>query len=58
LKSRTYATFNILNLVRLGKAENYIAYTATPSTTAGGKDTIILAKVHDGIDMADHYTNR
>lgn len=53
LKSRTYATFNILNLVRLGKAENYIAYTATPSTTAGGKDTIILAKVHDGIDMAD-----
>lgn len=53
LKSRTYGTFNVLNLVRIGKAENYIAYTATPSTTIDGRDTILLAKVHDGVDMAD-----
>lgn len=53
LKSRSYGTFNVLNLMRIGKAENYIAYTATPSMTTDGRDTIILAKVHDGVDVAD-----
>lgn len=53
LKSTTFGTFNLLNLMRIGKAENYIAYTATPSKTAQGLDTVLLAKVHDGVDMAD-----
>ncbi len=63
LKSRTYGTFNILNLIRIGKADNYIAYTATPSII-NGRDTVILAKVHDGVDMAgqvklhDYYYQR
>ena len=53
LKSRTSFGFNILNLLRLGKAENYIAYIATPSETPAGNDTILLTKVHDGVDAPD-----
>jgi TonB-linked SusC/RagA family outer membrane protein len=53
LKSRTTFGFNVLNVLRLGKAENYIAYIATPSVTSGGNDTILLTKVHDGVDVAD-----
>ena len=53
LKSRTAIAFNLLNFTRIGKANNYIAYTATPSVTPGGKDTILLARVHDGIDNSD-----
>ena len=51
LKSKTYAGFNTFNLLRIGKAENYIAYIATPSKTITDNDTILLSKVHDGIDM-------
>jgi TonB-linked SusC/RagA family outer membrane protein len=64
LKSTTTFGFNTLNLVRLGKAENYIAYIATPSTTTGGNDTILLTKVHDGVDsptmsnLHDYYFQR
>lgn len=64
LKSRTYAGFNVFNSLRIGKAEDYIAYIATPGKTASGLDTIRLAKVHDGIDMAgqeklhDYYSQR
>lgn len=53
LTSETYLGFNILNQVRKGKVENYSAYTVTPSLTAGGIDTILLTKVHDGLDQAD-----
>jgi TonB-linked SusC/RagA family outer membrane protein len=53
LKSRTYLGFSAFNLVRIGKAEDYTAYTVTPSETAGGNDTILLTKVHDGVDQAD-----
>ena len=53
LKSRTYVGFSAFNLVRIGKAEDYTAYTVTPSVTAGGNDTILLTKVHDGVDQAD-----
>ncbi len=53
LKSRTYVGFSAFNLLRVGKAEDYTAYTVTPSTTASGQDTIILKKVHDGVDQAD-----
>jgi TonB-linked SusC/RagA family outer membrane protein len=64
LKSRTYVGFSAFNLLRVGKAEDYTAYTVTPSTTAGGQDTILLKKVHDGVDQADqaklhdHYYQR
>lgn len=64
LKSRTYVGFGAFNLLRVGKAEDYTAYTVTPSTTASGQDTILLKKVHDGVDQADqaklhdHYYQR
>jgi len=53
LKSRTYIGFNAFNLLRIGKAEDYIAYIATPGLTSSGADTITLKKVHDGVDQAD-----
>ncbi len=53
LTSRTFFTFNVLNLTRIGKAEEYIAYTVTPSKTTDGRDTTLLTKVHDGVDMDD-----
>lgn len=52
LTSETYMGFNILNQVRKGKVENYTAYTATPVKTSAGADSIVLAKVHDGVDQA------
>jgi TonB-linked SusC/RagA family outer membrane protein len=52
LKSRTFIAFNGLDLLRIGKASDYIAYIATPSKTTAGKDTILLGKVHDGVDMS------
>ena len=51
LKSRTYVGFNAFNLLRIGKAENYTAYRATPSTTPAGADTLVLTKVYDGVDQ-------
>lgn len=53
LKSRSYFGFSAFNLLRVGKAEDYTAYTVTPSLTPAGKDTILLKKVHDGVDQAD-----
>lgn len=53
LKSRTYLGFNAFNQLRIGKAENYYAYIATPGLTAGGADTIRLSKAHDGTQMDD-----
>jgi TonB-linked SusC/RagA family outer membrane protein len=53
LKSRTAFSFNLLNLTRVGKMDEYMAYTATPSLTPDGRDTILLTKVHDGTDNAD-----
>ncbi|GHB62563.1 SusC/RagA family TonB-linked outer membrane protein [Persicitalea jodogahamensis] len=64
LKSKTFVGFNIFNSVRIGKAENYIAYIATPGKTASGADTVTLSKVHDGTDLAeqaklhDYYSQR
>ncbi|MDQ6477947.1 SusC/RagA family TonB-linked outer membrane protein [Dyadobacter sp. LHD-138] len=64
LKSNTYVGFNVFNSLRIGKAEDYIAYIPTPSKTAAGLDTIKLAKVHDGVDMPgqtklhDYYSQR
>jgi len=64
LKSRTYVGFNVFNSLRIGKAEDYIAYIASPGKTNAGTDTIRLSKVHDGVDMAgqeklhDYYSQR
>lgn len=64
LKSKTFIGYDGLDLVRIGKAEDYIAYIATPGKTAGGNDTILLKKVHDGSDMSgmaklhDYYYQR
>ncbi len=54
LKSRTYFGFNVFNLVRIGKAEDYIAYIAQPSIApVTGADTILLKRSHLGYDMPD-----
>ncbi len=53
LKSRSYLGFNSYNQLRVGKATDYYAYIATPALTAGGADTILLSKKHDGTQMAD-----
>ncbi len=64
LKSESFLGFDILNLTRIGKAKDYIAYIATPSKTAGGNDTILLTKRHDGVDnpsllnLHDYYYQR
>ena len=52
LDSRTSASFDKLNVVRLGKAEDYWAYTVTPSKTAADNDTILTSKVHNGVVTA------
>jgi TonB-linked SusC/RagA family outer membrane protein len=53
LKSKTFLGFNAFNQIRVGKAENYYAYIATPAKTVAGNDTILLSKAHDGTQMAD-----
>ena len=53
LKSKSFLGFNAYNQLRIGKAQDYYAYIATPSTTAAGADTILLSKKHDGTQMAD-----
>lgn len=64
LKSKTFLGFNVYNQTRLGKAENYIAYIATPSVGPTGNDTILLTKSHLGLDVAnlqrlgDYYYQR
>jgi TonB-linked SusC/RagA family outer membrane protein len=52
LTSKTFVDFQALNVVRLGKNEDYTAYTVTPTLTAKGADSSILTKVHDGIDLS------
>ena len=64
LRSETLFSFDILNLVRVGKAEDYLAYNVIPSTTSSGADTILLTKAHDAVNMAgqsklhDYYYQR
>jgi TonB-linked SusC/RagA family outer membrane protein len=53
LKSKTFLGFNAYNQIRVGKAEDYYAYIATPAKTTAGKDTILLSKAHDGTQMSD-----
>lgn len=62
LRSHTFLTFNLLNITRIGKDNDYIAYTVTPSN-APGEDPL-LTRVRDGIDnaeqskMLDYYYQR
>ncbi|MCX6327064.1 MAG: SusC/RagA family TonB-linked outer membrane protein [Bacteroidia bacterium] len=64
LSSKTHFGFNVYNMVRLGKQEDYSAYTVTPSLTSGGADTILLALVHNGVvasamsKLSDYYFQR
>ena len=64
LKTSTYLGFNVINVVRIGKSENYNAYTITPSKTTAGKDTSLLALVHVGADQSamsklhDYYSQQ
>jgi len=53
LKSKTFLGFNAYNQIRVGKAEDYYAYIATPAKTVAGNDTILLSKRHDGTQMSD-----
>jgi hypothetical protein len=50
LKSESFLGFDILNLIRIGKAKDYIAYIPKISTLPSGNDTILLTKSHDGND--------
>ena len=64
LKSRTFIGFDALNLIRIGKAKDYLAYIATPDVSSTGGDTILLTKSHDGVDdpalknLHDYYYQR
>lgn len=51
LKSRTFLSFNLLNLTRIGKKNNYIAYTVAPPATPEGEP--VFTKVRDGVDNTD-----
>lgn len=53
LKSKSFLAFDAFNQLRIGKAQAYYAYIATPAKTAAGKDTILLAKKGDGTQMDD-----
>lgn len=61
LKSRTYVGFNAYNLTRIGKAEQYAAYIATPNAD---KTDVTLEKVWDLTEMSgqaklhDYYFQR
>lgn len=53
LKSKTFFSFDIFNLVRLGKVEQYAAYQVIPSKTAAGADTVLYVNVKDPVEQAD-----
>lgn len=61
LKSRTYVGFNAYNLTRIGKAEQYAAYIATPTPD---RTDVTLEKVWDLTEMSgqaklhDYYFQR
>ncbi len=63
LKSSTYFGFNVHDMVRVGKANDYIAYTAGISS-ATGNDTIIKSGSHglvtqsDNVKLMDYYFQR
>lgn len=54
LKSSTYLGFNVHNLVRLGKTNDYIAYVASVSPKTG-QDTIVRSASHTLSQMTEQY---
>jgi len=52
LKATTYFGFNVHDLVRSGKANDYIAYTTAISSKTGN-DTIIKSNTHGFVTQAD-----
>jgi TonB-linked SusC/RagA family outer membrane protein len=54
LKSSTYFGLNVHNMVRLGKTNDYIAYTPSISAKTA-KDTIIRSSSHSLSQMTDLY---
>ena len=59
LKSTTYLGFNIHNTVRIGKANDYLAYTVNPTTLDITKSsTHSLVKMADQYKLMDYYYQR
>lgn len=64
LRSRSFVDFQGLNITRIGKATDYIAYNVIPGLTPAGQDTINLTLAHNGSDMSgqaklhDYYYQR
>jgi TonB-linked SusC/RagA family outer membrane protein len=62
LKSSSFLGFNIHNMVRIGKANDYLAYTT--AITKGGLDTLIKSGNHslvtqsDNAKLMDYYFQR
>ena len=52
LKSTTYFAFNINDMTRLGKENDYLAYTASISSKTGN-DTIIKSSSHSLVNQSD-----
>src|SRR5690606_14219664 len=52
LKSQSGFSFNIHNLLRLGKAENYDAFILRQSKTSEGNDTVLLTRSRTAVDEA------
>ena len=52
LKSSTYFGFNVHDMVRIGKANDYIAYTSSISSKTGN-DTIIKSSSHGLVTQSD-----
>jgi TonB-linked SusC/RagA family outer membrane protein len=53
LKSRSYIGFNAFNLLRIGKAENYDAYTVTPDATVAEGYKLTKHSSHSQVDQSD-----
>lgn len=53
LKSSTYFGFNISNMVRIGKANDYLAYTSSIASKTGN-DTIIKSSTHGLVTQSDN----
>ncbi len=64
LRSETNLNFDVLNLIRMGTAEQYAAYTVKPFKTSTGADTVAIAKFQDAINdpqrrnLHDYYYQR
>jgi TonB-linked SusC/RagA family outer membrane protein len=65
LRSKTLVGINALDLLRIGKAENYFGYIVTPSTSVKtGNDTILLTLNRTGVftpnlsNLHDYYYQR